>query len=560
MDVLTRPESSTSPSAAPKGRSAVASTRTKKSKEDAVHARQEESGGQGQDQGPRRQAPQARHRRRTQERLTALIAPWWEQDPAALKSELASLKAAGFVPHQELGDGHRLKLRIDHDGRRYELVFDDDYLLGGSVLAYRIDADGEPRGGLASQPGPDRAVDVANDLLLQRTKAITPRLGDAVVVPVGWFYPGNGESGRLMLGATPLGTAIAAVGLTGVEHAAPLTAMGSALMRAFPVALNGLWARGEWLDADANSPEVLVASVEEQLAEAHQLPINTVRERLRTEIGGVIDQGIFQFVRRSSRGEPIVLRTLSHYDSPFPERAPFAAALMPKRVVVIGCGAVGWTLAILLARSGVRQFTLFDDDRIQTTNLSRLGGFLGSAGAFKVDALAEQLEAVAPGVEVRSVPHLVGRRVGALALIDAKPDLLLNLTGEEISTDETNRAALVLGKPAIFAWVSNGVAAGRILRVRPFDSACYECVRDSEPEPINSRGPVPVGDELPWTGSVVDVEAFAAAVAHVAVRTLLGDGVSAANPDHLVLDFAGLVPTTATVVVERDATCAECAA
>lgn len=560
MDVVTRPESSASPGAARKRTSVVTFARANESKEDAVHARQEESGSQGQDQDPRRQATQARHRRRTQERLTALIAPWWEQDPAALKSELASLKAAGFVPHQELGDGHRLKLRIDHDGRRYELVFDDDYLLGGNVLAYRVDSDGVPRGGLALREGPGRAVEAVHDVQQSTTRAITPRLGDAVVVPVTWFFPGKGERGRLMLGGTPLGTAIAAVGLQGVENAGLLTALGSSLMRAFPVAMNGLWARGHWLDADATSSEVLVASVEEQLAESHQLPINAVRERLHTEIGAVLADGAWYFVRRSSRGEPVVLQTLSHYDLPFPQRAPFAAALKPKRVVVVGCGAVGWTVAMLLARSGVRQFTLFDDDRVQTANLSRLGGFLGSAGSFKVDTLAEQLEAVAPGVEVRSVPHLVGRRVGALALVDAKPDLLLNLTGEEISTDETNRAALALGTPAIFAWVSNGVAAGRILRVRPFVSACYECVRDAEPEPINTHGPVPVGDEVPWTGSVVDVEAFAAAVAQLAVRTLISDPISAGNPDHLVLDFAGLVPTTATTMVKRDETCPECAA
>lgn len=560
MDVVTRPESSTPPDAAHERRSVVASTRAKKSKEDAVHARQEEGASQSQGQGSRRQATQARHRRRTQERLAALIAPWWEQDPAALKSELASLKAAGFVPRQELADGHRLKLRIDHDGRRYELVFDDDYLLGGNVLAYRVDSDGVPRGGLALREGPGRAVDAVHDVLRPGSPAITPRHGDAVLVPVGWFYPGKGECGTLTLGGTPLGTAIAAVGLTGVENAALLTAMGSSLMRAFPAALNGLWVRGQWLDADASSPEVLVASVEEQLAEAHQLPIDAVRERLHTEIGGVLAEGAWYFVRRSRRGEPIVLRTRSQYDLPTPERAPYAAALRSKRVAVIGCGAVGWTVATLLARSGVRQFTLFDDDRIQTANLSRLSGFLGSAGCFKVDALAEQLEAVAPAVEVRAVPHLVGRRVGALALVDAKPDLLLNITGEEISTDETNRAALVLGRPAIFAWVSNGVAAGRILRVRPFASACYECVRDSEPEPINSGGPAPVGDELPWTGSVVDVEAFAAAVAQLAVRTLIGDPVSTGNPDHVVLDFAGMVPTMASLVVERDETCAECAA
>lgn len=481
-----------------------------------------------------------------------------------MKSEIASLKAAGFAPLQQLDEGHRLKLRLDRDARSYELLFDDDYLVGGHVLAYRLGPDGLYRGGVAQRRGPGQSLDALNDLLEQRAALITPRGTEAVLVPFVWFSPGRGDRGRLVLGGTPLGPAIAAVSIDGIEHATSLSAAGVALRPAFPVGLNGLWARGQWPDADSSSSEVLVASVEEQLAEAHQLPIDAVRARLRTEIGGVLVQahrgsiGEWHFVRRTSQGEPVVLQTLSHYDSPAPERAPYAYILRSKRVAVVGCGAVGWTVATLLARSGVRQFTLFDDDRVLVRNLPRLGTFLGSAGRFKVDALRAQLEAVAPGVEVAAVPHLVGGRVGALALVDAKPDLLLNLTAEEISTDETNRAALVSGRPAIFAWVSNGVGAGRIFRVRPFDSACYECVRDSEPAPIDSVGFAPVGDERPWTGSVIDVDAFAATVAQTAIRTLTRAAVSPANPDHIVLDFAGVVPVATSVHIKRDPACAEC--
>jgi molybdopterin/thiamine biosynthesis adenylyltransferase len=465
---------------------------------------------------------------------------------------------------QQIGEGHRLKLSIDHEGRSYELLFDDDYLAGGRVFAHRVGPDGSRRGGVALGHGPASSLDALNDLLELSATVITPRGTEAVIVPIAFFYPRQGDHGRLVLGGTPLGPALAAVAIGGVEEATSLMGAGASLHRAFPAALNGLWVRGQWPGADLNSSEVLVASVEEQLAEAHGLPIGTVRERLRTEIGGVLVQAHrdsfrdWHFVRRTSQGEPVVLQTHSHYDSPAPERAPYAYLLRAKRVAVIGCGAVGWTVATLLARSGVRQFTLFDDDRVQGSNLPRLGTFLGSTGRFKVDALAAQLEAVASGIEVTAAPHLVGGRVGALALVDAKPDLLLNLTAEEISTDETNRAALVSGQPAIFAWVSNGVGAGRIFRVRPFASACYECVRDSEPAPIDSVGFVPVGNELPWTGSVIDVDAFAANVAQMAIRTLRADPVSPANPDHIVLDFAGLVPTATSVLIKRDHACAEC--
>jgi hypothetical protein len=301
--------------------------------------------------------------------------------------------------------------------------------------------------------------------------------------------------------------------------------------------------------------------VEARIASAHGLAVKDVRGRLRRQIGAVAEgsgAGLlnWRFVRRGDSGEPIVLRTVWIDPRVSPQRAPYATELRSKRVAIIGCGAVGWAVANLLARSGIRQFALYDDDQIHEVNLSRLGARLDQIGAFKVTVLAEGLEAIALGVKARPLILDVGRSVGAAALVADEPDLLINLTGEELSTLETNRAALVLGHPAIFAWVSNGVWAGRIFRVRPFETPCYECVRQSEPAPLHSLGWL--GPAEPWTGSVIDVECFAAAVAQTAVRTLLGQPSSERNPDHVVLDFLATVPLATPVLIERDRDCAEC--
>ncbi|MDQ2935308.1 MAG: ThiF family adenylyltransferase [Chloroflexota bacterium] len=443
------------------------------------------------------------------------------------------------------------------------MEFDDDYLLGGDVMAYRLAADSPHLGRFAIQRGLEAAVRAMNDILRpSRLAARSP--ATVVLLPIAWSAPGEGDTGTLRLGASPFGSALAAIGIEGVARHAALSAEGALLQRAFPIPRAGLWVRGQWPDTYVNSAETIVAGVEEQIAEAQRVSIDAVRERLRTEVAGLFARsdgestGIWEFVRRMSTGEAVVLRTWEQVPTPSIDRAPYAPALRSKHIAIIGCGAVGWAVATLLARSGITHFTLFDDDTIYSTNLPRLGAFFGTVGRFKVLSLRQQLEAIAPGVEVRAVPLLVGRAVGTLGLIDGRPDLIINLTGEEISTEETNRAALILDRPALFAWVSNGVAAGRILRVRPFVSACYECVRDSEPEPINSYGPVPVGDETPWSGSLIDVEAFAAAVTQIAVRTLSGHRVSQGNPDHLVLDFAGPVPSATPVVIARDPSCAEC--
>jgi len=183
-----------------------------------------------------------------------------------------------------------------------------------------------------------------------------------------------------------------------------------------------------------------------------------------------------------------------------------------------------------LARSGVKQFTLYDFDQMHLGNLARVGAFVNSVGRTKVGALAEQLEATVPGVRAVPIAYEVGIHVGPRALVADAPDLLINLSGERVSTDETNLAALALEKPALFAWVSTGVAAGRIFRVRPYQSPCYHCVREAGLVPIPSRGPVPMDPEIAWFGASFNVDAFAAAVARIAVLTLAGETVSATNP------------------------------
>jgi molybdopterin/thiamine biosynthesis adenylyltransferase len=489
--------------------------------------------------------------------------PWWEEDPATLALELDALAAAGFaLIHQGVASGHNLRLELRRGRRRYELVFEDDYRTGGAVLARRLAAGArlEPDEPVGMAAGPYGTL-AALDMLRRHPFDSAPvARGGRVLMPYAWLRVHEAGHGTLEFGVAHGGTALLPLKITGVPEQAAKSLVDSSVTfaRAFPSRNLGLWASES---GPFRRRPNLVEHVEEQLATAHGLDLHDLRIRLRVEIGAlsVTEQywNIWQFVRRSPSGEPLLMETVSCDPRAFPERAPYAVALASRHVAVIGCGAVGWPVAVLLARSGVRRLTLYDDDKIGTGNLARLGAFVPDAGTFKVETLAAQLEAIAPDIEVERVVAEVGRHVGATALLGGRPDLLINLTGEERSTDETNLAALRLGVPAIFAWVSNGVGAARIFRVRPFESACYLCVRESEPPRISMYLREP-GDFRPWLGSIIDVEAFASVVAQVVVRTLRRVPVSRANPDHLLLDFGGLTPKARRVEIPRDARCSVC--
>lgn len=75
------------------------------------------------------------------------------------------------------------------------------------------------------------------------------------------------------------------------------------------------------------------------------------------------------------------------------------------RIGVVGCGGTGSALAMLLARLGVGQIALFDNDIVETSNLNRLHG----ASQFDADAMKPKVHVVANhiaqmGIGVRVVP------------------------------------------------------------------------------------------------------------------------------------------------------------
>lgn len=67
-------------------------------------------------------------------------------------------------------------------------------------------------------------------------------------------------------------------------------------------------------------------------------------------------------------------------------------------VGVAGCGGLGSTLAVALARSGVGKLTLIDFDVVEPSNLNRQQFFVDQIGQPKVEALAANLARINPYV------------------------------------------------------------------------------------------------------------------------------------------------------------------
>jgi len=72
------------------------------------------------------------------------------------------------------------------------------------------------------------------------------------------------------------------------------------------------------------------------------------------------------------------------------------------RVGIAGCGGLGSTLAVILARTGIGSLLLVDYDVVEPSNLNRQQFFIDQIGELKVKALAENLRRINPFVEIET--------------------------------------------------------------------------------------------------------------------------------------------------------------
>ena len=154
-------------------------------------------------------------------------------------------------------------------------------------------------------------------------------------------------------------------------------------------------------------------------------------------------------------------------------------SLKKSRVLMLGCGAIGGSVARLLAQSGINNLTLVDHQSFDWPNASR--HILGVSAFQKNKAieLAETLQ--------HDFPHLTGiegHRVKfglpATDLINSLPsfDLIISATGRwEVDTllNDLQKSQFDI-PPVVYAWLEPRVAAAHALMIpQSSDSACLRC-------------------------------------------------------------------------------------
>lgn len=82
-------------------------------------------------------------------------------------------------------------------------------------------------------------------------------------------------------------------------------------------------------------------------------------------------------------------------------------SIAEKRVIIFGVGGVGSWCAESLVRSGIKQLTIVDSDRVCITNINRqLMATAKTVGQVKVEALKERLLSINPSAEITAVQQI----------------------------------------------------------------------------------------------------------------------------------------------------------
>lgn len=163
-----------------------------------------------------------------------------------------------------------------------------------------------------------------------------------------------------------------------------------------------------------------------------------------------------------------------------------------RRVLLVGCGALGGQLAVLLAASGVGSLTLVDPDRLSNDNTFRHVLGRSAAGRPKAEALKHDLEQRFPYLEVSAVAEDVRRALDDGRVRLGGFDLVVLATGEpslELELNERLRRSPA-APPALFTWLEPLGVGGHALLTGRGGEGCFECLfnpPDHEEAPLFNR-------------------------------------------------------------------------
>lgn len=151
--------------------------------------------------------------------------------------------------------------------------------------------------------------------------------------------------------------------------------------------------------------------------------------------------------------------------------------LSNKKVVIAGQGSGGSPISVGFVQSGVENLFLIDHDRMCVGNIMRHVLGLDTIGRLKTLAMAEYLSNKNPNLDIRtSEVKICMDNIELWRFAIREADLVIGATGDRESKRVLNKLCYQENKVLIIAGAFRRAYGGNVLRVRPGESLCYQCM------------------------------------------------------------------------------------
>ena len=149
------------------------------------------------------------------------------------------------------------------------------------------------------------------------------------------------------------------------------------------------------------------------------------------------------------------------------------ARIRAAKVVIVGTGGIGGTVATILARSGVEHFVLYEHDIFTITNMNRqIGCFTDTLGLSKAEVIKDTLLRINPEAQIQMESRSVVE--AEMDEVIMQGDVFLPAADDWALSMNMLGRAKELGKPAILAYPVG--ALGRVSTFLPSSPYASECL------------------------------------------------------------------------------------
>ena len=155
-----------------------------------------------------------------------------------------------------------------------------------------------------------------------------------------------------------------------------------------------------------------------------------------------------------------------------------AKILEDKKVLLIGCGSVGGYILPELIKSGIKNVTIVDNDKLKEENIFRHYLGMQYIGMYKSVALSQCMQLNYPGVNVKSCEELIRNAIEDESIVLHDYDVIISATGNpNVNLWLTEYMHLkTIDVPVIYTWNEALGIGSHALILKDLKGGCLECL------------------------------------------------------------------------------------